>query len=101
MMPISRALQRGCGTGLAAYGAVSALCAVAPSIWVLLALRFAQGCACGIGFVVSRAIVRDVFSGDAAARIFALLVLVSGVAPVLAPALGGRFDPAAFRNAAG
>jgi DHA1 family bicyclomycin/chloramphenicol resistance-like MFS transporter len=76
--------------GLAAYGAVSALCAVAPSIWVLLGLRFAQGCACGVGFVVSRAIVRDVYSGDAAARIFALLVLVSGVAPVLAPALGGQ-----------
>jgi MFS transporter, DHA1 family, multidrug resistance protein len=76
--------------GLAAYGVVSALCALAPSIWVLLGLRFAQGCACGIGFVVSRAIVRDVYSGDAAARIFALLVLVSGVAPVLAPAIGGQ-----------
>jgi DHA1 family bicyclomycin/chloramphenicol resistance-like MFS transporter len=76
--------------GLAAYGAVSALCAVAPSIWILLGLRFAQGCACGIGFVVSRAIVRDVYSGNAAARIFALLVLVSGVAPVLAPAIGGQ-----------
>ncbi|HEX4751708.1 MAG TPA: multidrug effflux MFS transporter [Solirubrobacterales bacterium] len=76
--------------GLAAYGSVSVLCAVAPSIWVLLGLRFAQGAACGVGFVVSRAIVRDVYSGDAAARIFALLVLVSGVAPVLAPALGGQ-----------
>jgi MFS transporter, DHA1 family, multidrug resistance protein len=76
--------------GLAAYGSVSALCAVAPSIWVLLGLRFAQGCACGIGFVVARAIVRDVYSGDAAARIFALLVLISGVAPVLAPAIGGQ-----------
>jgi DHA1 family bicyclomycin/chloramphenicol resistance-like MFS transporter len=76
--------------GLAAYGSISALCAVAPSIWVLLGLRFAQGCACGIGFVVARAVVRDVYSGDAAARVFALLVLISGVAPVLAPALGGQ-----------
>jgi DHA1 family bicyclomycin/chloramphenicol resistance-like MFS transporter len=76
--------------GLAAYGSVSALCAVAPSIWVLLGLRFAQGCACGIGFVVARAIVRDVYSGDQAARIFALLVLVSGVAPVLAPVFGAQ-----------
>jgi DHA1 family bicyclomycin/chloramphenicol resistance-like MFS transporter len=76
--------------GLAAYGSVSVLCAVAPSIWVLLGLRFAQGCACGIGFVVSRAIVRDVYSGDQAARIFALLVMISGVAPVLAPAVGGQ-----------
>jgi len=76
--------------GLAAYGLVSALCAVAPNIWVLLGLRFAQGCACGIGFVVARAIVRDVYSGDQAARIFALLVLVSGVAPVLAPVFGAQ-----------
>ncbi|HEX3736952.1 MAG TPA: multidrug effflux MFS transporter [Solirubrobacterales bacterium] len=76
--------------GLAAYGSVSTLCAVAPSIWVLLGLRFAQGCACGVGFVVARAIVRDLYSGDAAARIFALLVLISGVAPVLAPAIGGQ-----------
>jgi DHA1 family bicyclomycin/chloramphenicol resistance-like MFS transporter len=76
--------------GLAAYGSVSALCAVAPNIWVLLGLRFAQGCACGIGFVVARAVVRDVYSGDAAARIFALLVLISGVAPVLAPVVGAQ-----------
>jgi DHA1 family bicyclomycin/chloramphenicol resistance-like MFS transporter len=76
--------------GLGAYASISVLCAVAPSIWVLLGLRFAQGCACGIGFVVARAVVRDVYSGDAAARVFALLVLISGVAPVLAPALGGQ-----------
>ncbi|MFT3864253.1 MAG: multidrug effflux MFS transporter [Solirubrobacterales bacterium] len=76
--------------GLAAYGAISVLCAVAPSIWVLLGLRFAQGCACGVGWVVSRAVVRDVFSGDAAARTFALLTQISGVAPVLAPVIGAQ-----------
>jgi DHA1 family bicyclomycin/chloramphenicol resistance-like MFS transporter len=76
--------------GLASYAAVSLLCAVAPSIWVLIGLRFLQGAACGIGFVVARAIVRDLYSGVAAARIFALLVLVSGVAPVLAPLLGAQ-----------
>jgi DHA1 family bicyclomycin/chloramphenicol resistance-like MFS transporter len=76
--------------GLAAYALISVLCALAPTIWVLLGLRFAQGCACGIGFVVARAVVRDVYSADAAARVFALLVLVSGVAPVLAPAIGGQ-----------
>lgn len=74
--------------GLAAFLAISLLCAVAPDIWVLVGLRFLQGAACGIGFVVSRAIVRDIYSGAAAARIFARLVLISGVAPVLAPLLG-------------
>lgn len=76
--------------GLGAYAVISVLCALAPSIWVLLGLRFAQGAACGVGWVLSRAVVRDVWSGDAAARIFALLVLISGVAPVLAPAIGGQ-----------
>jgi MFS transporter, DHA1 family, multidrug resistance protein len=76
--------------GLAGFAAVSLLCALAPSVWVLIALRFVQGGACGIGFVLARAIVRDLYSGIAAARIFALLVLVSGVAPVLAPLLGGQ-----------
>jgi DHA1 family bicyclomycin/chloramphenicol resistance-like MFS transporter len=76
--------------GLAAYSAISVLCALAPSIWVLLGLRFLQGAACGVGWVLSRAVVRDVWSGDQAARIFAVLVLISGVAPVLAPAIGGQ-----------
>jgi MFS transporter, DHA1 family, multidrug resistance protein len=76
--------------GLAGFAVVSLLCALAPSIWVLIGLRFLQGGACGIGFVLARAIVRDLYSGLAAARIFALLVLVSGVAPVLAPLLGGQ-----------
>jgi DHA1 family bicyclomycin/chloramphenicol resistance-like MFS transporter len=76
--------------GLAAYCGISLLCALAPSIWVLLVLRFAQGCACGVGWVLSRAVVRDVWSGDSAARIFSVLVLISGVAPVLAPAVGGQ-----------
>jgi MFS transporter, DHA1 family, multidrug resistance protein len=77
--------------GLGAYLAVSLLCALAPSIWVLIGLRLAQGAAVGIGYVVARAIVRDLYSGAAAARIFALLVLISGVAPVLAPLIGSGF----------
>jgi DHA1 family bicyclomycin/chloramphenicol resistance-like MFS transporter len=76
--------------GLGSYMAISLLCAIASSIWMLIALRFVQGAACGIGFVVARAIVRDIYSGHEAARIFALLILISGVAPVLAPVLGGQ-----------
>ena len=76
--------------GLLSYMAMSLLCAVASSIWMLIAFRLVQGAACGIGFVVARAIVRDIYSGNEAARIFALLILISGVAPVLAPVLGGQ-----------
>lgn len=77
-------------TGLAAYVAVSALCAIAPSIWILLLLRFAQGAACGAAFVVSRALVRDVFAGSDAARVFALMLLIGGAAPILAPVIGAQ-----------
>jgi DHA1 family bicyclomycin/chloramphenicol resistance-like MFS transporter len=76
--------------GLVAFAAASLLCAVAPSIWPLIGLRFAQGCAVGIGFVIARAVVRDLYEGHEAARIFALLVLISGLAPVLAPLAGAQ-----------
>jgi MFS transporter, DHA1 family, multidrug resistance protein len=76
--------------GVAAYAAASLLCATAPSIAVLVGLRFAQGVAGAAGIVVARAIVRDMHSGAAAARFFSLLMLVNGLAPILAPVLGGQ-----------
>jgi MFS transporter, DHA1 family, multidrug resistance protein len=76
--------------GLAAYMATSLLCAMAPTIWVLLALRLVQGAAGAAGIVIARAIVRDLHSGVAAARFFAMLMLVAGVAPILAPLVGGQ-----------
>ena len=77
-------------TGLAGYAAASAACAAAPSIWWLVALRLLQGLAGGVGIVIARAIVRDLFDGAAAARMFALLMMVMGVAPVVAPLIGGQ-----------
>jgi DHA1 family bicyclomycin/chloramphenicol resistance-like MFS transporter len=68
----------------------SLLCAMAPTIWVLLALRLVQGAAGAAGIVIARAIVRDLHSGVAAARFFAMLMLVAGLAPILAPLLGGQ-----------
>lgn len=76
--------------GVAAYVAASLACAVAPSLPILVALRFAQGLAGAVGIAVSRAVVRDLRSGAAAARLFAGLLLVNGLAPVLAPVLGGQ-----------
>jgi DHA1 family bicyclomycin/chloramphenicol resistance-like MFS transporter len=74
--------------GLAAYAVTSLLCAVAPDVWTLSALRLLQGLAGAAGVVISRAVVRDLRSGAAAARLFALLMLVNGAAPALAPSLG-------------
>ncbi len=76
--------------GLAGYVAASLACAAAPSIWSLIVLRFIQGMLGGAGVVIARAVVRDLFSGNAAARVFALLMAVTGVAPVLAPLVGGQ-----------
>jgi MFS transporter, DHA1 family, multidrug resistance protein len=76
--------------GLAAYMAASLLCAMAPTIWLLLVFRVVQGAAGAAGIVIARAIVRDLHTGIAAARTFALLMLVNGLAPILAPLLGGE-----------
>ncbi len=76
--------------GLVGYVLASLACAVAPSVVSLIALRFIQGTLGGAGVVIARAIVRDIFSGAEAARVFALLMAVMGVAPVFAPLVGGQ-----------
>jgi DHA1 family bicyclomycin/chloramphenicol resistance-like MFS transporter len=75
---------------LAGYAVASLLCATAPSVSALVALRFAQGFAGAGGIVIARAIVRDLHSGVAAARFYSLLMLVNGSAPILAPLFGGQ-----------
>lgn len=76
--------------GLLSYVAASLFCVFAPTIWVLVIMRFIQGLAGSAGIVISRAIVRDLYSGSEMTRFFALLMLVNGVAPILAPVLGGQ-----------
>jgi MFS transporter, DHA1 family, multidrug resistance protein len=76
--------------GLGLYAVASLLCAVAPSVQALIALRAVQGAAGGASVVIARAIVRDLYAGDAAARFFARLMLVNGLAPILAPVIGGQ-----------
>jgi MFS transporter, DHA1 family, multidrug resistance protein len=76
--------------GVSGYAAASLLCALAPTILALVVLRFAQGVAGAAGIVIARAIVRDMHSGVAAARFFSLLMLVNGLAPILAPVIGGQ-----------
>ncbi|WP_241492673.1 multidrug effflux MFS transporter [Exiguobacterium indicum] len=75
---------------LLAYLLASLACAMAPTIEVLIALRFIQGAAGASGIVISRAIVRDLFDGPELTRFFAALSLVNGTAPILAPVIGGQ-----------
>jgi DHA1 family bicyclomycin/chloramphenicol resistance-like MFS transporter len=75
--------------GLAGHGLMSVLCALVPSITMLAITRTLQGIAGAAVAVVAMAIVRDLFSGYKAAQLLSRLVLVLGIAPILAPSLGG------------
>ncbi|WP_184720819.1 multidrug effflux MFS transporter [Caulobacter sp.] len=75
--------------GISVYVIASVVCALAPTIDTLIAARFVQalgGCA---GAVIARAVVRDRFSHTDTARVLSLMTLIMGLAPVLAPQLGG------------
>jgi MFS transporter, DHA1 family, multidrug resistance protein len=74
--------------GLAAHGLTSVLCAVAPSIGMLIATRITQGLCGAAVAVVAMATVRDLFSGVRAAKLLSRLMLVLGIAPIFAPSLG-------------
>ncbi len=74
--------------GLAGHGLMSVLCALAPSITLLAVTRTLQGLAGAAVAVVAMAMVRDLFSGIRAAQLLSRLILVLGVAPILAPSLG-------------
>ncbi|GAA1201394.1 multidrug effflux MFS transporter [Prauserella alba] len=76
--------------GVALYIAASVLCALSPSIEVLIGARALQAFGAAAGIVIARATVRDLFSGIAMSRFFSALMLVSGVAPILAPIIGGQ-----------
>lgn len=71
------------------YMVVSLLCAFSPNIWVFVGLRFVQGFAGAAGIVIARASARDMYSGKDLTKFIALLALVNGAAPILAPIFGG------------
>ena len=75
--------------GLTFYALAGGLCAAAPSITALILLRLAQGVFAASGTVMAFAMVRDVFSGPAARTRIAYVTMVLGVAPIVAPTLGG------------
>lgn len=90
--PLSDSLgrRRPLFAGLAVYTLASLLCSFAPSVPVLIVFRLIQGAAAASGVVIARAVVRDVYQGHEVARFFALTMLIMGLAPTLAPLLGGQ-----------
>jgi MFS transporter, DHA1 family, multidrug resistance protein len=78
--------------GLVAYALASLACAFAWSVTVLLILRLVQGLAGAAGIVIARAVARDLYEGRRLVVFFSRLVLISGLAPVIAPVLGGQLN---------
>lgn len=75
--------------GLGLHVLTSVACAFAPTVGVLIGLRAAQGFFNAASVVVAMAVVRDLFVGGHAARLLSRLMLVIGLAPLLAPSVGG------------
>ncbi|RKN75517.1 Bcr/CflA family efflux MFS transporter [Streptomyces klenkii] len=76
--------------GMVVYVLATAACALAPTAGLLIGCRLVQGLAGAAGIVIARAVVRDLYDGVAMARFFSTLMLISGVAPVVAPLIGGQ-----------
>ena len=76
--------------GIAGYTAAAAACALAPTASALIGLRFLQGLGAATGVVIARAVVRDRCSGVAAARYFSAMMQINGIAPIVAPIIGGQ-----------
>lgn len=74
--------------GMAVFTLASVGCALASNIETLVALRFVQGFGAAAGMAIPRAVVRDLHTGNEAARLMSLLMLVFSVSPILAPLVG-------------
>ncbi|MGH6645442.1 multidrug effflux MFS transporter [Aquabacterium sp.] len=75
--------------GVAMFTIASAGCALSTTIGQLIFFRALQGLSTGAGIVVSRAVIRDMFPPDQAQRVMSQVTLFFGVAPAIAPIIGG------------
>ncbi|KAF1709375.1 Bcr/CflA family drug resistance efflux transporter [Pseudoxanthomonas kalamensis DSM 18571] len=89
--PLSDALgrRRIILAGLVVFVLASVGCALAGDLSTLLIFRALQGLSAGVGMIVGRAVIRDVLQGDAAQRMMSQVTMIFGVAPALAPVVGG------------
>ncbi|SER44800.1 MFS transporter, DHA1 family, bicyclomycin/chloramphenicol resistance protein [Gracilibacillus ureilyticus] len=71
------------------FALASLICAFAPNIIVLIIARFFQGFTGSAGIVLSRAVVRDTYSGKELTQFFSLLMVINATAPMVAPISGG------------
>ena len=76
--------------GMSLFTLSSLGCMFASDIKIFLALRLIQGLTGAFGIVIARAIARDCTSGSELTRFFSMLMTVNGLAPILAPVIGGQ-----------
>lgn len=81
--------------GIVAYIGTSLLCAISPSIEVLVAARLVQGLTGGVGIVIAQAAGRDVYAGGALIRFYGRLTVVGGFAAIVGPLIGGLLSSVA------
>jgi DHA1 family bicyclomycin/chloramphenicol resistance-like MFS transporter len=75
--------------GLAVYTAASIGCTFAPTFATLLLFRAFQGASVGVGVIVGRAVIRDLYDGPQAQKLLSLVTMIFGFAPAVAPVIGG------------
>ncbi len=75
--------------GLAVFLLASVGCALSTSMPMLLLFRALQGLSAGVGMIVGRAVIRDVLHGDDAQRLMSHVSMIFGIAPAIAPIIGG------------
>ena len=75
--------------GLFVFALASVGCALATDLTTLLAFRAVQGLSAGVGLIVGRALIRDVLHGDDAQRLMSQVSMIFGIAPAIAPIIGG------------
>ena len=75
--------------GIALFALSSAGCAMATSLPMLIGFRLLQGLTAGVGLIVGRAVIRDLFDGEHAQRLMSQVSMVFGLAPAIAPIIGG------------
>jgi DHA1 family bicyclomycin/chloramphenicol resistance-like MFS transporter len=89
--PLSDALgrRRVILVGLSLYTCASIGCTLAPNFGTLLSFRALQGMSAGVGVIVGRAVIRDIFEGPQAQRLLSLVTMIFAFAPAVAPIVGG------------
>lgn len=79
-------------SGIVAYIATSVLCAISPTVELLILARLVQGLAGGVGIVIAQAAGRDIYSGRSLILFYGRLTVVGGFAAIIGPILGGVLD---------